>query len=102
MKMKKIYLFILVFFLIFNVCVRTARGQNSKSNSVLSISGTVVDAENSKPLSFASVGILNKANGTITNTSGLFELSIPKDFQNDTLVISMMGYLSVKTPIGTS
>jgi hypothetical protein len=82
--------------------VRIARGQNSKSNSVLSISGTVVDAENNKPLSFASVGIVNKANGTITNTSGLFELNLSKDFQIDTLVISMMGYRNVKIPIGTN
>jgi hypothetical protein len=98
--MQKVYLFNLIIFLISSVCVSSGRGQTPKA--VLSISGTVVDAENSQPLSFASVAILNKAKGTITNTSGSFELSIPIDFQNDTLVISMMGYRNVKTPIAVN
>lgn len=99
--MNKARLFVLIVFLISSECVKTAGAQNPKGNSLLTISGTVVDAENNTPLSFASVAIVNKGKGTITNASGSFELSIPQNFQNDTLVISMMGYRSTKTPISS-
>jgi hypothetical protein len=65
----------------------------------LSLSGNVVDAENNMPLAFASVGVLKKAQGTISNASGSFELRLPLSFQSDSLIISMMGYAPVKLAI---
>src|SRR5688572_19006294 len=97
MKAKTFPLFILITLLHCTLFSSRAEGQTSKT--VLSVSGTVVDAETNEPLSYASVGIFNKPNGTITNTSGVFDLSIPVSFKNDTLAVSMMGYRSVKFPI---
>src|SRR5258708_2858332 len=66
--------------------------KRSDGDSYLSCSGTVVDAENNEPLAFASIGVLKQAKGTITNTSGSFELRLPPGFKSDTLLISMVGY----------
>jgi CarboxypepD_reg-like domain len=96
MNVKRFRVYVMIVTFLFTVG-RYVSAQNS-GNFVL-ISGTVTDAENSEPLSFASVVISNKPNGTITNSSGSFDLRLPADFQNDTLVISMMGYRSVKLPI---
>jgi hypothetical protein len=80
------------------VAIRKTR-QASAFDSQLSLSGTVIDAEDNTPLAFASIGVLKKAKGTITNISGSFMLRLPADFRSDTLLISMMGYHSVKIPI---
>lgn len=73
--------------------------QASTKNLHLSLSGSVIDAENLMPLAFASISVLKKAKGTITNTSGSFVLNLPSGFQSDTLQISMMGYSPVRIPI---
>lgn len=92
--MKKFRAFVLFVFLIGKFFVIPASAQVP-----LFITGTVVDAESREPLPLASVAVLNRAKGTITNTSGLFELSLSNDFKNDTLIISMIGYRSAKVLI---
>ncbi len=70
--------------------------QLSVSDSYLSISGTVVAAENNEPLVFATIGVVGRSKGTITNTSGSFALTLPENFKSDTLFISMVGYQTVR------
>lgn len=55
--------------------------------------GRVVIAESTgEPIVFASVGIINRNLGTLTDSLGRFTLSVPADYINDTLKISSVGY----------
>lgn len=60
-------------------------------NKVL-ISGSVVDASNNDPLSFATVSLKRQLIGIVTNESGRFDLYIPEDKMDDTLLVSYFGY----------
>lgn len=50
---------------------------------------------------FASVWIKGKTIGTITNAQGDFDFHIPSEFQNETLVISMLGYKDFEAVVST-
>ena len=55
--------------------------------------GRVVISESTRePIVFASVGIINRNLGTLTDSLGRFTLSVPADYINDTLKISSVGY----------
>ena len=51
------------------------------------------------PIESASVYIQNTTIGTVTNVDGRFVLLVPSEHQNDTLVISSIGYKSYKIKI---
>jgi len=51
------------------------------------------------PIESASIYIKNTTIGTISNTDGKFILLVPKEFKNDTLIISSIGYKSFKMVI---
>ncbi|HZY80009.1 MAG TPA: carboxypeptidase-like regulatory domain-containing protein [Cyclobacteriaceae bacterium] len=73
------------------------------SDAQIHVSGTVVDSATGDPLPYATVSLVGKAIGTITNTDGSFDLHISQTNPSDTLMISMIGYarqkMSVNTPI---
>ena len=56
------------------------------------VGGLILDREFNEPIPYASVSILNKAFGTITNTEGRFELKIPSKYQHEQIVVSCLGY----------
>lgn len=56
------------------------------------ISGTVLSASTKEPLSYATVALKKRMIGIITNEEGRFDLYIPEDTQDDTLVISYFGF----------
>ncbi len=58
----------------------------------LKISGSVKDLFKNNPIPYASISILGKAIGTITNVDGDFDLKIKSSHKTDTLVISCLGY----------
>jgi hypothetical protein len=60
----------------------------------LTISAKVVDKETGESLVFASVGITQRAIGTISNLQGEFDFHFPAEYRNDSLVISILGYKS--------
>jgi hypothetical protein len=63
----------------------------SFSQSVLT--GAVVDAEDNKPVPYVSIGITSKPNGTVSNTAGIFSLTLDNTVNNsDTLKFSSIGY----------
>jgi hypothetical protein len=99
--MKKIKLFaLLISILPVNVAIGQSKvNQAAAEDSHLILSGSVIDEKNNMPLEFATISVLKKAKGTITNTSGSFVLRLPLGFQADTLLISMVGYRQVKMPI---
>ncbi|MDX1627815.1 MAG: carboxypeptidase-like regulatory domain-containing protein [Fulvivirga sp.] len=65
----------------------------------ITISGKVLDKEDGSPLVFASIGIKGKPIGTVSNSLGEFDFHIPAKYKNELLVISMLGYENLQTPI---
>ncbi len=61
------------------------------------LTSKIVDFTTYQPLESASIYIANSTIGTISNTDGKFVLSVPQELENDTLVISSIGYKSFKT-----
>ena len=86
MKHSYFNYFICFFILIFSI--------NSYSQTELK--SKVVDFITYLPLENASIYIDKSTIGTISNTDGRFVLSVPKRLENDTLVISSIGYKSFK------
>ena len=62
------------------------------------LSGKIVDGKKENPIKYASVSLLNKPIGTISNIDGNFLLKIHPDFIRDTIVISCMGYEQILMP----
>ena len=56
------------------------------------ISGKIIDQETNERVPYASISILGKTLGTISNIDGEFTLKVPIQYQSDTIVVSCMGY----------
>ena len=56
------------------------------------IKGIVVDSTTQKALRSAHIFIKETSIGTISNSSGLFRLVIPEQFQNNSICIQFLGY----------
>jgi hypothetical protein len=54
--------------------------------------GKVVDTENNLPLPYVSVGVLNKSQGTVSDSLGQFAFSITTENISDSLQFSIIGY----------
>ncbi len=67
-----------------------------ESGAFTTISGQLQDRQTKEPLSFASIYILGTTVGTTSNTEGEFIFHIPADLPNDTLVVSLIGYNTLK------
>ncbi|AXO81474.1 carboxypeptidase-like regulatory domain-containing protein [Olleya aquimaris] len=59
----------------------------------------VVDFMTMMPIENASVYVQNTTIGTITNADGKFVLLVPKEFENDSIVVSSIGFKSFKTTV---
>lgn len=62
------------------------------------LTGKLIDVKKDKPVTYASVSILNKPIGTISNADGDFLLKIHPSNMKDTVVISCMGYAQITLP----
>jgi len=62
----------------------------------ITVKGIIVEDENKQPLAYASIGLLNKSIGTLTDSLGNFKFQISQDNLADTLQISLVGYYSKK------
>ena len=56
----------------------------------------VVEFMTYEPLENASIYIENSTIGSVSNTDGKFVLSVPQELENDTLVISSIGFKSFR------
>lgn len=61
--------------------------------------GEVLDANNKKPLVFASLSIVDSNISTITNTEGKFTLKVPQDADSGKLAVSFLGYKTRIIPL---
>jgi len=64
------------------------------------IEGEVVDSGNGEPLAYVNIGIKQKDVGIASLRNGSFSISIPSEYQTDTLTFSMVGYHELNVPIG--
>ncbi len=62
------------------------------------LSGKIIEDRKGDPVSYASVSVLNKPIGTISNVDGDFLLKLHPDHILDTLIISCMGYAQMILP----
>lgn len=71
------------------------------SNILLSqtISGKVIDSKTKEPLPYANLSVLNTKTGTSTNENGSYVLGLKNSSSTDTLLVSYLGYQSVKFPL---
>ncbi|NNF20271.1 MAG: carboxypeptidase-like regulatory domain-containing protein [Flavobacteriaceae bacterium] len=76
-------------------------GQESSAQAFTQYKGEVVDAENGKPLVFASVGLQENNISTVTNTDGEFLLKVPNDLLDARIQVSFLGYTSKVIPLAT-
>jgi hypothetical protein len=65
----------------------------------IKVSGKVVDEVTQESINFASVSIQGKPIGTVTNAEGEFDFYIPASYNNDTIIVSHVGYKSYKRKI---
>jgi hypothetical protein len=68
-------------------------------NTPLKLHGTVYDKEHNKALPYCSIGLKNHALGTVSNEQGQFHFTIPKNIENDTIVVSFIGYSTFLLPL---
>lgn len=66
---------------------------------VKNITGIITDSESGEPLPFATIGIMSKGKGTITNFNGEFGLKITRDCLDDSLSVSYLGYYDRQIPV---
>lgn len=66
----------------------------ASSGTYLGHSRTVLSEATREPIIYASVGVINRNLGTVTDTMGNFSLKIPADFINDSIRISSIGYVA--------
>jgi predicted alpha/beta superfamily hydrolase len=63
------------------------------------LTGVVVDSDHQSVLAFVNIGIKKKNIGTSSLDDGTFSIKIPKQNENDTLTLSMVGYSELNIPI---
>jgi len=68
------------------------------------IQGVIIDKLSKDPLSFASVCVFQKANGTISNSVGKFILKLPINSTDSLIDVSYLGYVPerVTVPLDTA
>lgn len=57
-------------------------------------SRTLLSESTKEPIIYASIGVINRNVGTVTDTAGNFSLKIPPELANDSIRISSVGYVA--------
>ena len=68
--------------------------------SQIVIKGSILDSSNN-PIPFATIGLINEPIGTICNENGHYVLRLNKKFQQDSLLISHVGFNAKKVAISS-
>jgi hypothetical protein len=79
--------------------IQLQSADSTVTNKVKYITGRIIDDETSEPLPFATLALVNKGKGTVTNVNGDFGMKITPDLYNDTLSVSFLGYIGREIPI---
>jgi hypothetical protein len=81
----------LLFALLLIVGIHNAIAQN--------FSGIIKDSATLEPLEYVNIGIKGKNIGTVSDLSGKFNIYLPSASDNDTLIVSRIGYSPFKTKV---
>jgi len=94
---------LLSFFILFIFRYADAQvpGLPAQAQGTSGMSGLVTDAGTGNPLQFAQVALNKSTTGTVTNEDGRFFLVLPEPVTGDTLVISYLGYETVKLAVSS-
>lgn len=65
------------------------------------ISGNVIDVKTKEPLPYVTVSLKKQLIGVVTNEEGKFDLYVPEDLINDTLLFNYLGYKHFLVDIST-
>ena len=90
-----IYLFAML------MLIPSLKAQEAQSVGFKEYKGVVVDAKNKKSLEYASISVTNSNIATISNLEGVFSLKIPNDKQNESVVISYLGFQNKTIPLSS-
>jgi hypothetical protein len=91
-----------IFFYLILIITATCFAQNVVPGTVgkdIKLSGLVMDSTLKLPLAYASIGIVNKPMGTVSDSLGYFDLIIGNEYLDDSLQVSVVGYYPLKKPI---
>ena len=72
------------------------------SNAQRYFEGVVVEKKTGKPIPFASVTLKKERVSVIAGEKGRFKLVSRKNLMNDTLLVTAVGYRSLRIPVGTT
>jgi hypothetical protein len=83
--------------IIFGLIALTTSTAYTQTDSTLfyQVKGKIIDISTSDPVPSASIFIAGSGLGTVANMEGEFVLKIPRNYMNDSVVISSMGYESL-------
>lgn len=76
-----------------------ARREMEQQQEFFTIQGRVLDETSRTPLSYATVGIKDRALGITTNSDGVFVLKISDEHAEDHLTFSHLGYRTLHIPV---
>lgn len=77
----------------------TAKPAKSRENKQITISGKVIEQGSQKPVPFASISIVGKSLGSVSNMQGEFVIKIPGEMRDENLGISCIGYKTLIMPL---
>jgi len=72
--------------------------QDSTTKNI-TVKGIVLNVETNTPLAYVNIGVLNKPEGTLTDSLGNFNFHISQENGADTLQISLVGYFTKKIAV---
>jgi len=71
----------------------------SFSRTSVTLEGNVIDKDNKTPIAFATVSIIGKSVGTITDSNGWFAMTLFEVSYSDTIEVSFIGFESYKQSV---
>ena len=68
-----------------------------EAQDYIAVKGRIIS--NNKPVEFANITIKNQPIGTVSNELGMFEIYVPDSLENETFIISCIGYFSFESTL---
>lgn len=101
--MIRISLQLIVFVFIFNNWVfsqsRDDSAQLDNTDRIIILFGQISDANSQETIPYAHIYIDHTSMGTVSNEGGKFEFKVPSKFIGDSIIISSIGYETIKIAI---
>jgi len=65
----------------------------------IKISGKVIDRKTGLPIPYVNIGLFEKNIGTLSDPDGSFEITVPHQFKNDSIIFSSIGFDRSNVPV---